>query len=73
VNPTTGRGPQRSSTEWIRSPRSIVVLGFFGNYCLTTAYAADQVIHGNGPSQVLISGVSGRSGSQSELFFLTSR
>jgi peptidoglycan/LPS O-acetylase OafA/YrhL len=58
--------------DWLGSQPQIkiVVLGFFGNYFLTTAYAADQVIHDVGPGRIVISGVSGQSGSRSELFFL---
>jgi hypothetical protein len=63
---------QRSAKviDWLDSQPQIkiVVLGFFGNYFLTTAYAADHVIHDTGPGRILISGVSGQSGSRSELF-----
>jgi peptidoglycan/LPS O-acetylase OafA/YrhL len=57
--------------DWLDSQSQIhiVVLGFFGNYFLTTAYAADHVIHNTGPDRIVISGVSGQSGSRSELFF----
>ena len=57
--------------DWVDSQPQIkiVVLGFFGSYFLTTAYAADQVIQDVGPGRILISGVSGQSGSRSELFF----
>ncbi|NDY74953.1 hypothetical protein G3N28_23660, partial [Desulfobacter hydrogenophilus] len=57
--------------DWLDSQPQIkmVVLGFFGNYFLTTAYAADHVIHDTGPGRILISGLSGQGGSRSELFF----
>jgi peptidoglycan/LPS O-acetylase OafA/YrhL len=57
--------------DWLDSQSQIrlVVLGFFGGYFLNTAYAADHVIHHTGPDRVVISGVSGQSGSRSELFF----
>jgi lysophospholipase L1-like esterase len=47
----------------------IVVLAFFGNYFLTTPYAADHVIHDTGPGRIMISGVPGQKGSPAELFF----
>jgi peptidoglycan/LPS O-acetylase OafA/YrhL len=57
--------------DWVDSQPQIklVVLGFFGSYFLTTAYAADHVINDTGPDRILISGPSGQSGSRSELFF----
>jgi peptidoglycan/LPS O-acetylase OafA/YrhL len=57
--------------DWLdsQSQIKIVVLGFFGNYFLTTPYAADHVIHDTGPGRIVITGDSGRSGSRSELFF----
>ena len=57
--------------DWLDSQPQIkiVVLGFFGNYFLSTPYAADHVIHNAGPGHFVISGVSGPSGSLSELFF----
>ena len=46
-----------------------VVLAFFGNYFLTTPYAADHVIQHNGPGRTVISGAPGQTGSPAELFF----
>jgi peptidoglycan/LPS O-acetylase OafA/YrhL len=58
--------------DWVDSqpPIKLVVLAFFGNYFLTTPYAADHVLHDTGPNHVAISGLDGQSGaSRSELFF----
>jgi peptidoglycan/LPS O-acetylase OafA/YrhL len=57
--------------DWVDSQPQIktVVLGFFGNYFLTTPYAADNVIHHNGPGRIVISGAPGQKGSPAELFF----
>jgi peptidoglycan/LPS O-acetylase OafA/YrhL len=57
--------------NWVDSQPQIktVVLAFFGNYVLTTPYAADHVIHHTGPGRIVISGAPGQSGSRAELFF----
>jgi peptidoglycan/LPS O-acetylase OafA/YrhL len=57
--------------DWLDSQPQIktVVLGFFGNYFLTTPYAADHVIYHTGPGRIRISGLPGRKGSRAELFF----
>src|SRR3984957_17993001 len=57
--------------DWVDSQPQIktVVLAFFGNYFLTTAYAADHVIHDAGPGLFVISGAPGQTGSRAELFF----
>jgi peptidoglycan/LPS O-acetylase OafA/YrhL len=57
--------------DWVDSQPQIktVVLAFFGNYFLTTPYAADHVIHQTGPARILISGAPGQKGSRAELFF----
>jgi peptidoglycan/LPS O-acetylase OafA/YrhL len=57
--------------DWVDSQPQIktVVLAFFGNYFLTTPYAADHVIHHNGPGSIVISGPPGQTGSPAELFF----
>jgi hypothetical protein len=46
-----------------------VVLAFFGNYFLTTPYAADQVINHTGSGWFVLSGAPGQGGSRAELFF----
>jgi peptidoglycan/LPS O-acetylase OafA/YrhL len=57
--------------DWVDSQPQIktVVLAFFGNYFLTTPYAANHVIHQTGPGRIMISGASGQKGSPAELFF----
>jgi peptidoglycan/LPS O-acetylase OafA/YrhL len=57
--------------DWLDSQPQIktVVLGFFGNYFLTTPYAADHVINHTGPGRVRLSGVPGQKGSRAEIFF----
>jgi peptidoglycan/LPS O-acetylase OafA/YrhL len=57
--------------DWVDSQPQIktVVLAFFGNYFLTTSYAADHVIHHTGPDRTVITGAPGQSGSRAELFF----
>ena len=57
--------------DWVDSQPQIktVVLAFFGNYFLTTPYAADHVIQHNGPGRTIISGAPGQTGSPAELFF----
>ena len=57
--------------DWVDSQPRIktVVLAFFGNYFLTTPYAADHVIHHTGPGKIVISGAPGQRGSRAELFF----
>lgn len=57
--------------DWVDSQPQIktVVVAFFGNYFLTTAYAADHVINHTGPSKTVIAGAPGQTGSRSELFF----
>jgi hypothetical protein len=66
-------GPRSAKIiDWVDSQPQIktVVLGFFGNYFLATPYAADHVRHPEGWDEVVISGLSGQSGSRAELFFL---
>jgi peptidoglycan/LPS O-acetylase OafA/YrhL len=57
--------------DWVASQPQIktVVLAFFGNYFLTTSYAADHVIQHTGPDRIVISGAPGQNGSRAELFF----
>jgi peptidoglycan/LPS O-acetylase OafA/YrhL len=57
--------------DWVDSQPQIktVVLAFFGNYFLTTPYAADHVIHHTGPGRIMISGAPSQAGSRAELFF----
>jgi peptidoglycan/LPS O-acetylase OafA/YrhL len=56
--------------DWVDSQPQIktVVLAFFGNYFLTTPYAADHV-NRSGAGWFEISGAPGQSGSRAELFF----
>jgi peptidoglycan/LPS O-acetylase OafA/YrhL len=56
--------------DWVDSQPQIktVVLAFFGNYFLTTPYAADHVNHA-GAGWIEISGAPGQRGSRAELFF----
>jgi peptidoglycan/LPS O-acetylase OafA/YrhL len=57
--------------DWVDSQPQIktVVLAFFGNYFLTTPYAADQVINHTGSGWFVLSGAPGQGGSRAELFF----
>jgi peptidoglycan/LPS O-acetylase OafA/YrhL len=57
--------------SWLATRPQIrtVVLSFYGNYFLTSAFAADHIINGSGPEHVRISAGPDDERSRAELFF----